>query len=115
MINTDDLVTTVAISLATASIAITISKAKMFLKIRNAIDLNGPAWLNGVIHCPYCLSHWVALFWMLLYYPRPVSFLWGVDFFLAWFAIIALATIWVSIICKALLRMEKLSVKGGST
>lgn len=47
------------IALATASISMTITKSNITKKLRELISKGG-SWAEELIHCPYCLCHWVA-------------------------------------------------------
>lgn len=80
------------LSLATAAISMTVAKAPVFESVRYWFDGRNE-WLADLIHCPYCLSHWVAFLAVIVYQPRFVSS--GVeiiDWFVSAMAIVAVAT-----------------------
>ena len=47
------------LGLAIASITMTITKSNVMEYPRNQISKLG-RWSEGLAHCPYCLSHWLA-------------------------------------------------------
>ena len=47
------------IGLAIASMTMTISKSNIFWRLRALVSKLG-LWAQDLIHCPYCLSHWLA-------------------------------------------------------
>ena len=46
-------------ALAIASISMTITKSNIMKKPRALISKSG-SWTRELIHCPYCLCHWLA-------------------------------------------------------
>lgn len=54
------------LSIATAFIAFTISETKLFTKFRNAIIARN-SFFGELVSCGYCLSFWIALFFVLNY------------------------------------------------
>jgi len=46
-------------SLAVAAASMTISKSNAMYWLRNLVTRLG-VWFEELIHCPYCLSHWLA-------------------------------------------------------
>ncbi len=77
--------TLIILAFATAAISMTISKAKVTAPIRDWALENIP-WVGKMLSCPYCVSHWAAAGLVLW---EPVA----LNFFIAVFAVIALATI----------------------
>lgn len=72
----------VGIAFASAAISFTITTTSIFKWLR---ELVSPVHhkFEELIHCPWCLSHYITLFWMLIYL-RHLSFM---LFILTWFAI----------------------------
>lgn len=58
----------VAIALASASIAMTITQTELFAGLR-AWTAKKHALLGHLFHCFYCMSHWTVLVSMLIYRP----------------------------------------------
>jgi hypothetical protein len=84
----------VILALATASISVTLSKAKVFMPIRRWIWYRNK-WLGELVQCSYCTTHWVAFGFTLIF--QPVLFYtyksYLLDLFVSAFVIIALAAI----------------------
>lgn len=57
-------------ALANAAFTLTVTKSEIFRPLREAI-LN--PWLRKLLSCPYCFSHWGALFSILLMYYGEYS------------------------------------------
>lgn len=72
----------VMFAIATASIAMTLTKTPLFNFIRDRIE----QWpmIHHLWGCPYCMAHWIALMWILIYRPEPFG-LGLIDLFPAWF------------------------------
>src|SRR5690606_8219476 len=80
-------------SLVVASVSFTITVTSIFKWLRELVSSIHPK-LEELIHCPYCLSHYIAAFviWFTdFYYPLTNSLL--VNFLLTLFAIVAIASI----------------------
>ena len=75
------------LAVATASMAVTLTKTPMFNFVREWLPEDGK--LQELWGCPYCMSHWVAAFWILIY--RPTPFLGSsIDLLLSWFMVVTL-------------------------
>lgn len=80
-----------ALSLAVATVSMTITKAKVSKPLRESIAARSK-WLGELFSCPYCFSHWVSF--AAVAAVRPVltdSGLYGLDLFVSALAVIALA------------------------
>ena len=86
----------IVISLAIASISFTVTKSDIFRPFRLFTCKHSNS-LGKLISCPYCFSHWVALFIMGLIYKSI-----NLDFIIMTFAAITLSTIWVGMMSRAL-------------
>ncbi|MHC4702590.1 MAG: DUF1360 domain-containing protein [Planctomycetota bacterium] len=55
------------LGLAVAATSMTITKAHICESVRERVSRLGP-WFKSLIHCPWCVSHWLALvavpFWL---------------------------------------------------
>lgn len=67
-----DIITILILSLAVSAISVTLARGGVFAALRQwVMDRN--EWLGKLISCPYCLSHWVALF-AVVFYPISMTF-----------------------------------------
>lgn len=86
------------LSLCTASISYTITWAGIFEGLRKRISKLGN-WFEDLIHCPYCLGHYIALVIMLVTYNNcsqyfiPVSKSIVLNFIISWFSIMCVTSI----------------------
>src|SRR5690349_21038171 len=78
------------LALAVAAISFTISKSSMpVIAAARAWVTERSDFLDRLLHCPYCTSHWVALAAMLLYHPIVVTSASPVaDWFVSWMALV---------------------------
>ena len=68
-----------ALAVSAASVTITLSAA--FRPIRDAVSRRAVAW--GILHCPYCLSHWLSFAAVGFYRP------WSAWLPVEWLAVVA--------------------------
>lgn len=108
------------LSLVVATVSMTLSKAKIFKSLREFLEKKSQ-WLGELIHCPYCTSHWVALFFVVLYRPVIIKGIPVFDYIVTVFVVVCLASFWSFIICHAFIAMDSLvekkqgiSSKGGA-
>ena len=86
------------LSLAAAAVSVTLTKAKIFHRVRLAVSRR---WEWGeLVHCHYCVVHWVALFLVLVYQPRPVQAAPPLDLLVAAFAIVGISAILMGVITR---------------
>jgi hypothetical protein len=76
------------IGLAISSITMTISKSYVMEPLRVQVSKLAP-WAKVLIHCPYCLSHWLAPF-VVLFKLGLVPLM---QFILVTFGVITIASI----------------------
>lgn len=82
----------IILSLATAVIAVTITKAGVFEWLRVWVfDRN--EFLGELFHCSYCMSHWVAFAMVLIYRPVIIPRYSIIDFFVSAFVMVAFSSI----------------------
>lgn len=82
----------ILLSLATSAVSVTISHAKIFTWLRK---LPESKFLQDLLHCAYCLSHWFAAVGIVIY-GRGIMPL--ASWPLYWLAAVALAAIWSTLI-----------------
>lgn len=97
----------VVLSLAISSISMTICKAKIFSSFREHVSKMN-TWCGGLVKCPYCLSHWISLLFVVLYRPKIIQKFFLLDYFVTIFVIVSLASFWSLIICKVFVAMDSL-------
>jgi hypothetical protein len=59
------------ISAAVGACSMTISKGKVFAQAREWLLERAP-FLGELVSCPYCTSHWLALFVVVCYHPQLI-------------------------------------------
>jgi Protein of unknown function (DUF1360) len=94
--------TIVVLSLAVATVAMTLTKAKISQVPRDFIGSKN-AWVKELVNCPYCTGHWLSFLAVIVYQPRAVHS--GqpiVDVAVSAFVIVALSTFWCGLIYTAL-------------
>ena len=107
IVSLENFICTVMLSLAVSTISVTITKTIMFKPIRSYIEQRSK-WFGELFHCPYCLSHWVALFLFVFYAPKVINGFMILDYLVTFFVIVALATFWSFVICSTLKVMDSL-------
>jgi hypothetical protein len=94
------LYTCIILALATATASLTITHAVIFRPVRNLAEKLG-TWMGELFACPYCFSHWVSLFFVLIYRPRLIEFNIVIDLGVSWLVIIGIASVFSAAIFKA--------------
>lgn len=94
------------LSLAVASLSLTITKAQVFGSLRSWVDSKN-GFLGKLISCPYCASHWIGLV-MVVYYqpvlvPSPILFF---DLAISLFAVVTLSSFATGLIWRAFEGIE---------
>jgi hypothetical protein len=87
-----DLGACAVIALAVAAISMSFTQGTMFEPLRQWIAARN-ALLGELARCFFCLSHWIAFAGVAVYRPRPMQFWAPLDFAVAAFVVIALATV----------------------
>lgn len=91
----------VLLSMCVSTISLTITKSRIFSPLRFWVVKRNER-VGSLLSCPYCISHWVAAFFVvLLYIDNPmviVTNILFIDAIIIIFAIISLATIITGII-----------------
>ena len=78
------------LGIATGAISLVITKASIFNPMHDWLEKHIP-FLGALLDCPWCTSHWIALFFTLAYRPllldwtgRPA---WQMESWFGWFMI----------------------------
>ena len=86
------------LSIATGSMAFTLSEASIFAGLRARMN-QWSKWLGKLLSCGYCISHWVAFPLVAIYRPRLFLAWWPLDYFLTALTIAwAAAFQWVALV-----------------
>ena len=91
-INYEGLFAVFVLSLATTSISVTITKAKVFAPLRDFI-FRIWNWLGELFSCPYCMSHWVAGVFVAIYRPTIIHKWIYIDLTVSLFVIVTISAI----------------------
>ena len=99
----------IGVALSAASISYTISSTSIFGWLRKFISNKLPK-LETLIHCPYCLGHYIVAILMYIietsnyfYYTVIITFtnIYWIDCIISWFALIGLMSLFHFIILLA--------------
>lgn len=86
----------IILSMCVSTVSLTIAKSKFFSFLRHWVNKRNEK-LGSLVSCPYCMSHWVAAFYVVLLYTYSpiimVTNILFIDISITMFATIALATI----------------------
>jgi hypothetical protein len=86
------------LGVATGAISMLITKASIFNKAHEWLEKCSP-FLDEMLSCPWCTSHWVALFFTLVYRPRLINPVWlPVDWLVTLMAMVFVAAVTARII-----------------
>lgn len=93
------------LSLATSTITLTITRARVSKPVRNWISKRSP-YFGEMINCPFCTSHWVAFILCAIYRPRPFPTRWLLDWFISSMAIVAISSVLSRIVFEAISKIH---------
>lgn len=68
----DAVVKVIWLGIATGAISLLLTKASIFNFLHDWLEKRAP-FLGEMLSCPWCCSHWVALFFTLIYHPLLIS------------------------------------------
>jgi hypothetical protein len=97
------------IALAVASISMTITKSNIMEKLRVLISKGG-SWMKELIHCPYCLCHWLTagivctFYWEIYPFSMLILMIFGI-ITLACFGSLGIA--WLFLVLDDLNNLEE--------
>ena len=97
---------TLLLSLATASIAFSVTETKGLAPLRQWASSHS-RFLGKLLSCGYCLGHWVALGLVAIYRPRLLTTWWALDYLLAALIIAWLAAFQWALLCWLLEKARK--------
>lgn len=96
----------VLLSLVTASVAFSLSEAKIFAVLREWVE-GRSARLGKLVSSGYCLGHWVAFGLVAVYRPRLFEMWWLLDYFLTSLVIAWLAAFQWAALCWLMEKAER--------
>jgi len=98
----------IILSMCVSTVSLTITKSKFFSFLRYWVNKRNER-LGALLSCSYCMSHWVATFFViLLYIYSPIIMVTNIlliDAIITIFATISLATIITGIMHFSILKM----------
>jgi hypothetical protein len=102
---TDTIFALVILSLANLAISVTVSQGTIFEPVRdylfNRSNRQPYSFLNSLLSCSYCVSHWIAIILIATWQPKhQITGSFGIDLFVYGFAIVGLTTILSSLLPK---------------
>ncbi len=87
----DRLFTLLALALVTATVTVNLTRASIFYRPRTWLGQKSK-FIEKLLACPFCTSHWVAFAIVGLYRPQVLPMYGVVNFFAASFAIVTLTS-----------------------
>lgn len=101
----EEVVSFLILCLANASVSFTVARSEVFRPARdwffNRSTNKVFEFISDLIHCPYCLSHWVAFLMVLIWQQKFTNtFVPVIDFAVTIFAIVGLSAIVIKAIDK---------------
>jgi len=109
------LIEIIVLGIATGAISLVLTKSALFNFMHEWLEKRSP-FIGEMLNCPWCTSHWVALFFVIVYRPllidwtdRPAwmytswlnYFLTPVDYLVSVFVIVAIASVVARMIYSA--------------
>jgi len=87
------------LALATAAISLTLTKAQIFAPLRGWVASRSK-WFGELASCFYCMSHWIAIAFVVIYRPILVSRWFLLDLLVSVFAIVAVSAVISSLVLR---------------
>lgn len=86
----------ILLALCLSTVTFTISSTGIFEPVRKLLS-KIHLKVEELIHCPFCLSHWVVIFFSFFFYnaiePEPILGIYWFDFIVNAFAIICISAV----------------------
>lgn len=98
----------ILVSLAVSTVAMTVSKSKIFRPMREKID-EASEFFGNLIGCPYCFAHWVAALFVIVTEVRIEGLQThdAINAGVTWLAIVAISSFGSGLIFKAFHQMDQ--------
>lgn len=88
------------LGIATGAISMVISKSALLNKFHDWLEPRAP-FLEEMLSCPWCTSHWVALFFTLIYHPLLIDGFFPIDYLVSIMVMVVIAAVTARIIYSA--------------
>lgn len=107
-----DVLRLLVLALATSATSVTITRSGVFLGLRTFVA-DRSKWFGDLVHCPYCMSHWVSLVLMWWYGLRTLPQThWSIDLLVTALAVVAVASFFTLLV---ILSYKYAALAAGST
>ncbi|WP_328745070.1 hypothetical protein OHT57_06460 [Streptomyces sp. NBC_00285] len=101
-VSQNEILTTVFLSVAVASAALTVSRTAIMGPFREFV-LRHSTFAGRLVGCSYCISHWLSFGAVLLYRPRLTHLFLPLDLLVTTMVMVTLAAILTGAIARALI------------
>ena len=88
------------IGIATGAISLLLTKSAVFNFLHDWLEKHIP-FVGKILDCTWCTSHWVALFFVLIYRPRLLYVFAPVDYLVSIMVLVAIASVIARMIYSA--------------
>jgi len=88
------------LGIATGAISLLVTKSTIFNPVHNWLEKHA-SFIEELLSCPWCTSHWVALFFTLIYHPLLVDLWRPVDYLVTIMVMVTIASVTARIIYSA--------------
>jgi Protein of unknown function (DUF1360) len=96
----DILFKVLVLGIATGAISLVLTKSTVFNFLHDWLEAKVP-FLGEMLNCPWCTSHWIALFFTLIYRPLLVNVFAPVDYLVTIMVMVVIAAVTARIIYSA--------------
>ena len=104
-----EIITLLVLSAAVATISTTavLSHMPLLMGIRRFFYKHSPNYIGGLLMCPYCVSHWVAVGLAILFQPSIINCgIPVVNWITTAFAMVAISSVLIFMIVRTAMRLE---------
>src|SRR5580658_4696274 len=95
-----EIMTVLWLGIATGAISLVLTKSTVFNFLHDWLEAKLP-FLGEMLNCPWCTSHWVALFFTLIYHPLLTNVFAPVDYLVTIMVMVVIAAVTARIIYSA--------------
>lgn len=88
------------LGIATGAISLVLTKSPVFNFMHDWLERHIP-FLGKILDCTWCTSHWVALFFVVIYRPRLFNAFAPVDYLVSIMVLVAVASVIARMIYSA--------------
>jgi Protein of unknown function (DUF1360) len=88
------------LGMATGAISLVLTKSEALNFMHDWLEKHIPV-LGKMLNCPWCTSHWVALFFVVIYRPRLVYVFAPVDYLVSVMVLVTIASVVARLIYSA--------------